>query len=225
VIKKKLAGVRFAIFPSKLCPFVRVTSTLTILGIGSERPCCPRPATVASVDRSEFSYTSFYCEENVWHLAGDPRIGGDSRRVVFISNRDRACALWCQRAGSPVLWDYHVILASKVGGRALIWDLDTTLDFPAPAELYLASTFPISGRIDPRFEPRFRVVSAGELRARFASDRSHMLIRGRYRAPPPAWPPIRTEAETMNLDRWVDMDQPWAGEVVALDALVEVLSR
>ena len=168
--------------------------------------------------RAKHAYAPFYCEENVWHLAGDPRIEADERFVVFISNRDRACLLWsqsqCPSPDRPVVWDYHVVLLARRREELLVYDLDTRLEFPERLERYLLATFPIDELIDPRLRPRFRVIDGETFRKTFASDRSHMLIRGKYRAPPPEWPCIRSEAEAMNLDRFIDMEQPGEGEVV-----------
>jgi protein N-terminal glutamine amidohydrolase len=167
--------------------------------------------------RAKHAYAPFYCEENVWHLAGDPRIEADERFVVFISNGDRACLLWSQSQSPapdrPVVWDYHVVLVARRGEERLVYDLDTKLEFPERLERYLLATFPIDELIDPRLRPRFRVVGADTFRAKFASDRSHMLVRGKYRAPPPEWPCIRTDTETMNLDRFIDMGHAGEGEV------------
>lgn len=64
------------------------------------------------MQRRLFDYAAYYCEENVWHLCQRPEFGKGERRVVFISNLQRTCAMWGQRAArrnQPVIWDYHVI--------------------------------------------------------------------------------------------------------------------
>lgn len=164
-----------------------------------------------TLDRSEFLYQPFYCEENVWHLAR--RFEGRSREVVFISNAGRTCALWNQRpaeAGRPVVWDYHVILLCGSD----VYDLDTRLDFPVPLETWLAGTFPVA--VPEAYAPRFRVVDGDRFLKVFASDRSHMRSEEGWTAPPPPWPPI---GEGTNLMRFVDMEAPFEGEVVGLEAL------
>src|SRR2546421_12646824 len=97
------------------------------------------------LDRKQFRYAACYCEENIWHLAGDARILGDERHVVFISNAARCCPLWAQRSSphpsEPALWDYHVVYLVSVRGTTLVYDLDTTLEFPVPLKEYLEATF------------------------------------------------------------------------------------
>jgi protein N-terminal glutamine amidohydrolase len=175
------------------------------------------------IDRSLFAYASCYCEENVWHLAGDPRIEGDARFVVFISNRDRTCPVWSQRAAPdpnrPALWDYHVVYLVEAGSEALVYDLDTTLEFPCRLDAYLRSSFPHAGRIERSLAPRFRVIEADRFRATFASDRSHMTEHGRWKAVPPPWPLIRTAESAMNLDRFVDVESTFDGELFDLEGL------
>lgn len=163
----------------------------------------------------DLAYAAFYCEENVWHLAGDDRLGRPAH-AVLVTNATRTCALWRQRAGHPVVWDYHALLVAGPPGAALACDPDTTLGFPLPLAAWIDGTFPFGDAVTPALRPRFRVVEAGEFRRFFASDRSHM--RGSPHPPPP-WPPIRTETETMNLPRLLDLDVPVPGSVVDLAGL------
>lgn len=177
------------------------------------------------MDRDGLRYAACYCEENVWHLAVDPRIPEPLRYAVFISNAARCCPVWAQRSapgpGVPAMWDYHVVLVATAGPSHLpvVYDLDTALSLPVPLAEYLAESFPLAGRLEPELEPRFRVVEAAELRARFASDRSHMRTGEGWSAPPPSWPPIHAGAEVMNLDRFLDMEDGFAGELLDLDGL------
>ena len=170
--------------------------------------------------RPSFRYQPFYCEENVFHLAREPALAGRRRAVVFISNPERACAVWHQRAALrstwPILWDYHVVLL--VGAPWEVWDLDTTLAVPAPAARYLRRSF--RDGIAEEVAPRFRVVDAGVFTRSFASDRSHMRdARGSYQQPPPPWPPIGAPGAEPNLMRFVDMETPFLGEVLDLRSL------
>ena len=152
-------------------------------------------------------YWPFFCEENVWHLCSDrDAIEGalEERRVVFVSNPRGRVAMRHQRAGADgvIAWDYHVVLLS--GGK--LWDLDTTLGFGISPAFWLEQSF-IKG---PR-EPRFRVIDAPTYLSSFASDRSHMIGRdGRPLKPLPPWPPIGTGT---NLSRFVNMLEPFLGEV------------
>jgi len=139
---------------------------------------------------------------------------------VFISNAARSCAVWHQRAsvrsGWPILWDYHVVLL--VAAPWEIWDLDTTLDMPSPAAHYLRRTF--RDGVPDDVAPRFRLVAADVFARTFASDRSHMRAPGgRYKKPPPLWPPIGPPGAEPNLARFVDMAAPFLGEVLDLRAL------
>lgn len=165
------------------------------------------------------AYCPFYCEENLWHLAADPRVGEGRRRILLISNAERTVALWQQRAGAEaqerlVVWDYHVVLACA----RQIWDLDTTLGAPVPAGAYLSETF----RGAPeRFAPRFRVMDADVYRDAFASDRRHMRAAdGGFHKPPPPWPPI---GEGHTLETLLDFQRREPGVVVDLAGLVGCL--
>ena len=166
-------------------------------------------------------YQAYYCEENVFHLARDPLVAGRPREVVFISNADRTCAVWHQRAAVrpswPILWDYHVVLLCAAPWE--VWDPDTTLGMPVPAVDYLRRSF--RAGLPDELTPRFRVVEAELFAGAFASDRSHMLTRsGRYRKPPPPWPPILPPGAAPNLMRFVDMADPFLGEVLDLPGLL-----
>jgi hypothetical protein len=163
-------------------------------------------------------YWPFFCEENIWHLSADREtIAGpiEERRVVFVSNARRQVAMRRHRAGGegPVVWDYHVVLLAA--GR--LWDLDTTLGLGISPELWLAESF-ISGPL----EPRFRVIDAPAFVASFASDRSHMMgADGRPLKPLPPWPPI---GKGMNLMRFVDVTEPFLGEITDIGGLRSLTS-
>ncbi len=162
-------------------------------------------------------YQAFYCEENVWHLAD--RMRDRARTVVFISNAERTCALWQQRAapaGLPVVWDYHVVL----GAGGLVYDLDSRLGSPIAIDDWIAGTFPIP--LPDALAPRFRVIDGDRFLEVFASDRSHMRSGEGWRALPPPWPPI---GQGMNLMRFVDMESEFEGRVVELSGLRLALTR
>jgi protein N-terminal glutamine amidohydrolase len=170
-------------------------------------------------------YQPYYCEENIYHLARDPLVADRPREVVFISNERRACATWHQRAvarpGWPILWDYHVVLLCAAPWE--VWDLDTTLGLPVPAATYLRHTF--RPGVPEDVEPRFRVVGAADFARTFASDRAHMRTRsGRFRKPPPPWPAILPPGVEPNLMRFVDMTEPFVGEVLDLRGLLAHVS-
>jgi N-terminal glutamine amidase len=104
-------------------------------------------------------------------------------------------ACWHQKAGdvgAPVLWDYHVVLAARHDARGWqLWDLDSRLGFPLPAETWLHTTFPRPESAPAQFQPRFGVIPAEEFVERFGSDRAHMRgAAGTWVQPPPPWKEI-----------------------------------
>jgi len=162
-------------------------------------------------------YQAYYCEENVWQMCRQQQGSPGARTAVFISNAQGGFPMWHQRAGRgrPIFWDYHVILLSHE--PFTIWDLDTTLGMPVPARDYLQQSF--HEAVPAPYLPVFRLVEAEVFLETFASDRAHMLDdEGRYRQPPPPWPPIGSSPS--NLMRFVDMEQPFLGEVLTLAELV-----
>lgn len=176
-----------------------------------------------------FEPTPYYCEENVWHLCADPRVTGEPRAVLVISNPSRTLAMAHQRAaprpGVPVVWDYHVVLAARGPGPEgwAIWDPDCTLGMPVPLQVYLRASFGYPEGLPEPYAARFRVIEAGLYCRTLATDRSHMLDEeGHYRVPPPPWPAI---GEGSNLMRLIDMDDPFVGEVVELVELPQALER
>jgi hypothetical protein len=166
-------------------------------------------------------YQAFYCEENAYlRVAGPVRPGGD--HALFITNARRQVAVFEQRLappGEPVVWDYHVIAIDRAAQTVV--DPDSRLELPCGLERYLGATFPpLPPPLEP-YSPRFRLVASAALVATFASDRRHMRDeRGAYRAPPPAWPPI---GMGHTLDRYLDLDDPIAGDVLTLDGLHRAL--
>jgi len=165
-----------------------------------------------------FSYCPYYCEENAWHLSGDPRLGTAPRNVIVVSNARRQVAMWRQRAGGssnhPVFWDYHVFILVQGSDANRVWDLDSMLGLDVDVGEYLAQTFRTASI---SFRPHFRIVSADLYRTCLASDRRHMRDRGgRFTSGPPDWPPIGVGH---NLDRFTDMRSPFIGEIVDLAGL------
>lgn len=170
-------------------------------------------------------YTPYYCEENIWHLAGDPRVGDGERVVAILSNAIGGVACFRQRAslelGDPVLWDYHVVLFHRSSVRDAapwdVWDLDTLLGAPVPATIWLAATFGPAGWLPRTFAPRFRLLSAAAYRDVLVSDRSHMRTPRGWRHAPPPWPPIGVGEPT--LARLLDLGDPFLGDVVEREEL------
>jgi protein N-terminal glutamine amidohydrolase len=160
----------------------------------------------------------FYCEENVWQLCQEPRFAHRPREVVFVSNPARALPMWHQRAarGRPIVWDYHVLLLAR--DPCEIWDVDTLLGVPVPALEYLGESF--HPGVPAEMRPLFRLVPAEIFTATFASDRSHMRRPdGSFEKPPPPWPAIGAPGAPSNLLAFVEMEQPFLGEVLSLAEL------
>ena len=167
----------------------------------------------------EPKYQANYCEENIWHLAQETELNGEERFVVIISNPGKCFAMWEQKAaeaGQPIMWDYHVILATR-GETMRIWDLDTKGGYPLPAQTWLQSSFSNASNMPDTFHPMFRVVKSESFIEEFSSDRSHMLVdENTYRDPVPNWPAIGSDKPS-NLHRFINMNFPFVGEVFDLD--------
>ena len=168
---------------------------------------------------SEFQYTPFYCEENIWHLAQEKCFRGREAFVVIISGEGDYRRLWFQSLAepqeSPVFWDYHVLLLVFDNGWH-VWDLDTTLGLPVAAETYFQKTFLNSGIDLENCDVMLRLIASESYVRSFSSDRSHMISpTGEWLAPPPAWPTILNESKS-NLLEWLDVDLDGPGKVQTL---------
>lgn len=172
-------------------------------------------------------YASHFCEENVWRAVQEPALPLSGRHALFISNPDRTVALWSQRAGDEeegglVVWDFHVVMLGQGESGPLLWDPDCTVATLQPLASWLVATFPAGDAVQPRFLPRFRKVEGGRLLETFASDRSHMRdAAGHFTYPPPRHPAPQGPGAgtTMNLDRFLDMEAPFEGELLGLHEL------
>lgn len=201
-----------------------------------------------------------YCEENVWRLAYRRLYGNGKNNnevdkeneqyyVVFVSNDDRCCPMFNQRASesadSACVWDYHVILiqsSQATGSRgkkevtAQVLDMDSRLSFPSSLDNYLNRTFQedlIEKTTKKKFPPKFRVVRAELYLRNFYSDRMHMFHEGKWYAEPPKYNCILTDAKTMkkkkgimsNLNDYISMsggkgkESSVMGEVLTLKEL------
>ncbi len=167
-------------------------------------------------------YTPYYCEENIWHLCQESRFEKRACYAVVVSNSWATCALFNQRAatapGSPVVWDYHVVLFAETHDGWEVWDLDSVLERPTPMRCWFEGTFVGVGALRPRFSAQFRVIKASDYVDHLSTDRSHMLQDDVYSQPPPSWPHI--VQGPMNLMRFVDMTQPFIGEVLTDSSLL-----
>ncbi|XP_031988622.1 protein N-terminal glutamine amidohydrolase isoform X3 [Corvus cornix cornix] len=159
----------------------------------------PEAAYEAAVPpRPACTYTSCYCEENVWKLCdyirSQDRYPLEEFYAVFISNDRRM--------------DYHVILLHVSSGEQnFIYDLDTVLPFPCPFDVYSVEAFRSDDSLRPEFHRNIRMIQADLYLKTFASDRSHMKdVNGKWQKPPPPYPCIETADSKMNLDDFISMN-------------------
>lgn len=157
------------------------------------------------MDRNQFRYQPYFCEENAWWLCAEPALGPGLRQVIFVRNAFGHCPFQQQRAAAPgalLWWDYHCVV---LDGAGRIWDLDSRLPLPLPLGAWLAGSFPFFRELEVPLQPRFRLVPGPDYRRDFASDRSHMRApNGSLRQPAPPWPAIGVG---MNLPAYLDLAQ------------------
>lgn len=175
-----------------------------------------------ALDRSHFTCTACFCEENIFLLCkqlsqcGIANPDASDLFVVFISNSNKKVPIWRQKASSRedgcVVWDYHVICVqtfSTKGLEPVIWDLDTTLQFPVSFSKYVKEAFQPWLGLDPSFQRLYRVVAAPLFLKYFSSDRRHMrTLEGLWKMPPPSYDCITGEDGTVhNLEDYVTMSE------------------
>lgn len=141
-----------------------------------------------------FKYSENFCEENIWHLCQNPELEGFTKKVLIISNSSRNCSFRFQKSpnGEEVVWwDYHVILLASNQESQLIYDFDSTLEFPASLKNYLDATFQIDQNRDGKELPVFKAIKSEDFIHSFISDRGHMKDdQGNWLSSPPKWPAI-----------------------------------
>ena len=190
--------------------------------------------------KTDQTYTSCYCEENVWKLCEKIQntmgLNGLLREekafAVFISNDNRTIPLWHQSSGDEtkeglVIWDYHVILVIKENPKSMVFDLDTRLPYPSSFNEYSRHTFSKHEEENMReqFHRKFRVIPIREFLENFASDRSHMKDRnGDWIKQPPEYPCIKTKDSTNNIQRFISMENGW-GKVMSLEMFNETFCK
>lgn len=156
---------------------------------------------------SSVNYATCFCEENIYHLAQEllmnqidcQQIESCKLYVVFLGSVGQTTPIWMQKSSEdwndPVVWDYHVVLlriyvdgVSPNGSKALIYDFDSTLQFPVDASHYIISSLRPQIRLSKEFEQHCRIVPAQIFLDHFASDRSHMATSGKQY---PSWNAIK----------------------------------
>ncbi len=190
--------------------------------------------------RDALDYAPYYCEENIWRLLSSKAFPGDAWAVLIFGLEGRAAMLE-QRAGRDedgfVLWDYHAValVSDPSAAGLLVFDFDTRLDFPLPAEAYLKRSFIPPNSADPvlaRFEPVFRLLPAIDFSANFYSDRSHMKASdGSWLQSPPPWdhPGERLATDGPIRDSWrlgslIDPRRKERGQLLSLGGLARFIS-
>jgi hypothetical protein len=141
-----------------------------------------------------FKYSENFCEENIWHLCQNPELKGFTKKVLIISNSNRNCSFRFQKSpnGDEVVWwDYHVILLAFNSESRLIYDFDSTLEFPSSFNNYLDATFQADPNQDGNDLPGFKSIASEDFIHSFISDRGHMKDdQGNWLSSPPKWPTI-----------------------------------
>ncbi|OWF40932.1 protein N-terminal glutamine amidohydrolase-like isoform X1 [Mizuhopecten yessoensis] len=181
------------------------------------------------------TYTSCYCEENVWKLCEHVKGNNPDRLAycycMFISNENKQIPLWYQKSSfapdGVVVWDYHVIFVYNEGDVSLVYDLDTKLPFPCDFTEYAAKGIRPNKTVKKQYHRKFRVIPGLKFLSTFASDRSHMLDANKqWLSDPPLYPCIQTSDSTNNIQDYISMD-PAVGVGVVLDfeGLIDKFSR
>ena len=169
----------------------------------------------------ESCYTPYYCEENIWQLASQFVHYGEffakDLTIWLMTTPERYLPMRFQSPNDPkdwLFWDYHVVLqASRIQQSPLIFDLGTTLPFPASASEYIEASFPDFSLLPDDFSIWIRSIPADHYLRSFSSDRSHMLGQG---VPESQWPKLTADKGAMSVslqDYWdcsVEIDTaPW----------------
>lgn len=173
-------------------------------------------------------YTANYCEENIWHLAGEPGLLDGPRYVVLLTSPAKSTPVFQQKAApgenDPCFWDYHVIMVVKASSGSVVYDFDSKLPFPCPFDRYVRESFLPGRKLPFNYQPRFRIVTADEYKRGFSSDRSHMKRSdGSWRSAPPEWPLIQASPASVPLKKALDLRSASPGELVDLDGLIAKL--
>ncbi|KAI5682876.1 hypothetical protein M9H77_04104 [Catharanthus roseus] len=192
-------------------------------------------------EASHFQHTPNYCEENVYllckklcedSLAADS--DGSDLFVVFISNEKKQIPLWnqkaSQRADGVILWDYHVICIQKrkdENSSSMVWDLDSSLQFPCPLATYIAETIRPSFKLFSDFQRFFRIVHAPLFLQYFASDRRHMKDpAGNWVSEPPSYEAIVAKDGTVhNVNEYMDLSSAELLKNLEADELSAVFTQ
>jgi len=185
--------------------------------------------------KSRYSYTPYFCEENIWLLGKSlmrEGISSETLSVLILSNAERQVPLFQQSNGDSegvTLWDYHVILLShEKGNPSFIFDFASKLPFPSPLSHYIQHTFPLPEMLPPSFYIYIRMIPLAAYHQYFSSDRSHMLSAdGIPLEPFPSYPPLLNKQSNpyIDLQEYLDMnkDLPDESQVFPYDQLIHTV--
>ena len=135
------------------------------------------------LDKFSFTYTSLFCEENIWLLINslkslkksDENI--ETLDVLFISNKSKSVVLFEQKSAidhQPVIWDYHVILTARINNNVYALDFDSHCEFPILINEYFKRTFSPAQNVPKQYLPLIKTFKSDYFLNHFYSDRSHM---------------------------------------------------
>lgn len=131
------------------------------------------------LDKSSFTYTSLFCEENIWKLIASlmPDKEIETLDVLFISNKSRSVALFGQTSAidnQPVIWDYHVIATARINNDIYVLDFDSHCEFPILINEYFKRTFSPTQNAAEQYLSLIKPIKSDYFHNHFYSDRSHM---------------------------------------------------
>ena len=134
---------------------------------------------MTTFDNYSATYTSLFCEENIWKLIESFKTNSQAvaTDVLFIINSMSSVALFNQKRSInnlPAVWDYHVILSGIYKHKNCIFDFDSRGDFPETTTGYFNNTFPSHRHLPQQYQPLIRSIPADYFFNHFYSDRSHM---------------------------------------------------
>jgi len=136
---------------------------------------------VQIVQKQDYIYTPYFCEENIWQLCQSflsQGVDKDQLDILFLSNNKKQIVLLNQQLGShsmAVIWDYHVVLKYRSDTyTSMIFDFDTRLPFPVDWQSYQLATFPDPRQLESDYHMMIRKIPSREYLTQFTSDRQHM---------------------------------------------------
>ncbi|BFZ62721.1 Protein N-terminal glutamine amidohydrolase [Saitoella coloradoensis] len=167
----------------------------------------------------DLAYTASFCEENVWHQCQkwkeDHPEDFDRKYAVFVLTASERTPMFNQKLckeSKAMFWTHHVlsITCPEEGSDdpVMVWDQDTSLDFPCPFPKYCVETFKPTFNHDEALRRRYRVVPAQDYLDHFHSDRRHMKDDGgEYLSEPPEWEEIRGGNGEHNLHNYLSYEE------------------